>query len=357
VRQRHAHHFLAVAERIEPEWRERDVDLVALELDHDNFRAALSEFVSQDDRDSTVRLVVALTLFWFSRGHLSEFARWADVAVRLAPDLPLSIQAGAWHSASIAARWQRDLPRAGQLARRALEASRQSGDTYNEAWSLRQLGVIAHMEGNFDESRSLYGQAASLFRELDERQGIRVVAHDMGTLAMETGDYEAARALLEEALARAREHGSETFAGATLVDLGLLALHERRYEESVPLFAESLEGSLRYGQRLGIPMSLRGLATVAAVRGELESAARLFGAAESIEEESGWPTTIDLYEQTAVAEGTTLVLGRAGEPKFPAAWAEGRALSESDAVTYALSTLNDHGITQRTWNGMKEGRR
>jgi predicted ATPase/DNA-binding SARP family transcriptional activator len=340
VRQRHAHHFLAIAERIEPDWRERDLDLVTLELDHDNFRAALSEFVAQDDHESTVRLVVALTLFWHARGHLSEFARWTDIAARLAPDLPLSLQARAWDSASIASRSRRDLPRAGELARRALDADRQNGDTYNEAWSLRQLGVITQLEGNLDEARSLYDQAARLFRELDEPQGLRVVAHDRGILAIESGDYAAARAMLEEALARAREHGSETSAAATLVDLGLLALHEHRYEESVPLFAESLEGALRYGGRRGIPMSLRGLATVAAFRGEFDSAARLLGAAESIEEGAGWPTTMDPYEQAAVAEGTTLVLGIAGEPELEAAWAAGRAMSESDAATYALSALN-----------------
>ena len=87
-------------------------------------------------------------------------------------------------------------------------------------------------------------------------------------------------------------------------------------------------------------MSLRGLAAAAAVRGEVESAARMLGAAEAIENETGWPS-MDRYEREAVEEGITLVHDRLNEPEISAAWAGGRVMSESDAARYAVATVSD----------------
>jgi predicted ATPase/DNA-binding SARP family transcriptional activator len=211
IRRRHAEYFLFVAEQIEPNWREGDFDPLTLELDHANFRTALKTFADLNDRESAVRLMVGLTIFWTSRGHLRDFAHWTDIGVQWADDLPLGLQARVWDSASITWRWRRDLMRAAEFALKALETTRRAGERNDEAWALRQLGVIAHLGGNLDEARSRYDEAARLFRQLDEPQGIRIVTHDQGVLAIERGDFAAAHALLEDALAQARELGTKTY--------------------------------------------------------------------------------------------------------------------------------------------------
>ena len=48
---------------------------------------------------------------------------------------------------------------------------------------------------------------------------------------------------------------------------------------------------------------------------------------------------IHRYELAIVGEAMATVEARAGEPEIGAAWAAGRAMSEADAVAYALSTL------------------
>jgi len=337
IRRRHAEHFLAVAEQIVPDWRKGDVDLFSLERDHDNFRAALKRFVLRDDRESFVRLVFGLWVFWGHRNHLREGARWSEEAVRLASDLPLLLQARASDCASSFS-WQRwDLQHAWELAQKALAAYRGAKNTDGEAWSLRQLGVIAEGRGDLDEADDLYEQAAAMFREQGELRGLQLVVHDQATCALGRCEYTRARALLEECLARARELGSDASVGNAILDLGILALHERRYDDSVPLFVESLGIALTYGRRGDVPLSLRGLAASTAVRQHLESAARVLGAAETIEEQIGeemWP-----YERLAFAEAMAPVVDRAEEPAIAAAWAAGRAMSEADAVSFALATV------------------
>src|SRR5205823_10917850 len=93
ISRRHAEYFLAVAEQSEHEWRKGDVDLLSLERDHDNFRAALTGLVTRDDRESMIHLVDGLLVFWSRRGHLREGMRWSDKAVELAADLTPSLKA------------------------------------------------------------------------------------------------------------------------------------------------------------------------------------------------------------------------------------------------------------------------
>ena len=103
--------------------------------------------------------------------------------------------------------------------------------------------------------------------------------------------------------------------------------------------AESLDGALRHGLRSNIALSLRELAASVAVRGELEPAARIFGAAEAIDEQTGWQ--MEPSWQAAFEVAMKLVADRADEPEIAGAWAAGKATTESDAAAYALATVAD----------------
>jgi predicted ATPase/class 3 adenylate cyclase len=337
---RHGEYFLTVAERIEPQWRKGDVDLLALELDHDNFRAALNTFLARDERESLARLVFGLVIFWADRGHVREGARWNDEAVRLAADLPPFLQARAYESASIICRW-RDLAWAEELAQRALEAHRLVGDRDGEAWSLRQLGVTAEMRGDIDRAEVLYARAAAIFAELDDSRGLQMVLHDQGTCAIQRGDLGRARALLEECAARYRSFGAIQGVGEVVIELGLVALLERRCDDATALFVEGLESAVEHGQRPNVGVALRGLAATAAIHGAIEQAARILGAAERIDEQTG--QELFTHEQAALAEGTAHVEARATEPDIAAALAAGRELSDEEACAFALAWVDGRG--------------
>jgi predicted ATPase/class 3 adenylate cyclase len=341
LRCRHAAHFLSIAEPIGPDQRKTDANWLQLERDHDNFRAALTELAARKDGESLVRLMVALGAFHEQRGYLREGAGWADEALRLATDLPLSLQARAYDVAAMFAFRQQDLRRASELERRALAAYRDSDDDRGEARSLRFLGVISASLKEFDEAERLYEQAGALFRRLDEPKYLDVVVHHQALLALQRGDLGRARTLLEESLERARNLGSDQTAGNVLSDLGILALEECRYEDSLTLFVESLKIAVEHGMRTIVAACLRGLAAATAVSGDLESAAHMLGATEALQEQIG--AEPDPYERDALAQALRPLTQRADEPEIATALAAGRKMSESDAVGYALATIAEQG--------------
>jgi predicted ATPase/class 3 adenylate cyclase len=337
ITQRHAEHFLAVAEQIEPAWKTGDVDLLLLERDHDNFRTALAELLRRDDKLTFVRLLDGLLVFLIRRSHFREGARWSDEALRMVADLPTSLQSRAWFGSALFATRQNNLPRARELAEEALAASRRAGDRDGEAWSIRQLGLVAELRVDLDAAELLYEQADELFRDLDESRGLQMVADSRATVALERGDYARARLLLEENVARYRKLGWEADLGMSLLDLGILALHERRDEDAIPLFVESLESVLRHGMRTGLSIALRGMAAAATLRGDVEAAARILGAAEAIGEQIDY--SMAPYERSALEDAVASVFDRATDPEIAAAWAAGRAMSEDEAAAYALATV------------------
>jgi hypothetical protein len=79
---------------------------------------------------------------------------------------------------------------------------------------------------------------------------------------------------------------------------------------------------------------LRGLAGVAAARGQSERAARLWGAAEALRDSMrpDTPTDLQPLEECDLAAARCAL----GEAAFAAAWAKGRALPLEQVVADAL---------------------
>jgi predicted ATPase len=338
VRRRHADHFVSVARRIDDDVRTKpDIDWLALEREHDNFRAALNWLSAHDEHESLVQLTAGLVRFWERRGHVAEGKSWCDIGLTLAPQLSPALEAQVWLNAATLL-WRLDeYQRARESATRALALFRQIGDRYNEACSLHVASIGAGLAGDYADADSLADEAKTIYRELGELE-IRVlqVTHNQGLWALERGDLPRARACLEENLTGSRELGSDQQTGNAAADLGVLALYEHRHGDAVPLFLESLESARRTGWPLNIAYCLRGLGCVAVANGQIETAARLLGAAESVEEQIG--EVAQPYARRAFDEAGEAVHERLEQPAIAAAWAAGRALSEADAVSFALAT-------------------
>jgi predicted ATPase len=338
VRRRHAHHFVSVARRIEDDVRTTvDVDWLALEREHDNFRAALNWLSAHDEAESLVQLTAGLVHFWVRRGHVAEGKSWCEIGLTLAPQLPPALEAQAWLSAASVMWYVDENRRAREYATHALELFRRIGDRYHEARSLATAAIGAGNMGDYAEADSLAEAAKTIWRELGELETqVLQVTHNQGLWAMDDGDRPRARACLEENLTGSRQLGSDQQTGNAAADLGILALFEHRHADAVPLFVESLESARRTGWPLNIAYCLRGLGSVAVEKGETETAARLLGAAEGVEERIGG--LIQPYARRVFDEAAAEVHERLEQPAIAAAWAAGRALSEADAVSFALAT-------------------
>ena len=145
----------------------------------------------------------------------------------------------------------------------------------------------AQLQERHAEAEALAAESERIFRELGFERGVMTQTHNRGLIAITTGDLEAARVLLERALAEAERLGSDQAAATRTATSASSRSTRVGTRTSVPLFSGALESALRTGWRINVGYTLRGLAGVLATRGELEPAARLLGAADGIEEQTG----------------------------------------------------------------------
>jgi predicted ATPase/DNA-binding SARP family transcriptional activator len=343
---RHAEWFARVDERMLVDARRGKVDWLSLDRDLDNFRAALRELTAREDVNALIRIVWNLTELWIVRGYLGEGRAWCEEAVRLAADLPDRVRTRAWECAAHIAHRQRDYERADELFRLALDARRgdEPDDAFERAWIVRALSHVVAERGEIDEADALSEEAETMFRELGDTRREFIMAHDRAIFALRLGDNARARTLLDQSLDRVREAGDELGLLNMLVDVGILELRERQFADAVKVFLECLERADKHGLRVHVGMSLRGLAAGAVAGGDLQAGARLLGAADKRDEETGW--TMEPYERDTFGRAVAPVLARANEPEIAAALAAGRVMSDSELVRYAVA------MAQQVWVGV-----
>jgi predicted ATPase/DNA-binding SARP family transcriptional activator len=382
LRDRHAAHFLALSERAEPEltgerqgeWMDR------LEAEHDNLRAALRHLLATRDATAAARLGGAVWRYWHTRGHLAEGRRWLESALALPEPADAggdAARAKALRGAGVLAWAQGDYARAQALFEAAVPLVRELGDEEAVAGLANNLGVIALHHAEYDRARGLFEESLALRRRLGDGWGVATSLNNLGATAGKQGDAARARGyyeeslalqrgmgnthgtavclgnlaaiaytggdwvgaerLYEESLALRRHLGDRTGIADALGKLGVVALRRGEAERARILYHESLPLLRELGDRERIARELVGIAELALARERPADAVRLLGAAEAIREAIGAPSTPDeRREEERCATAARAVLG---DVIFPAALAEGRALSTEAAIDLALELL------------------
>ena len=383
IRRRHARFFLALAEEAEPGLRgPRQVEwLDRLEQEHDNLRAALAWSLEED---LGARLAGALSLFWYTRGYLSEGRSYLEAVVR-GHLVPETARARALDGLGWIAEPQGDYERARLAYEESLGLYRKAGDRRGVANALGDLGSLALDRGDYERATSLLEESLALNRELGESEGIIGILDSLGVLASARGDSERsavyfrealvlsrgtgnvrrtavslgnfgittlvhgdpeqATALLEESLGLFREIGDSQNIAIGLVHAALAALAEGNHGRVLVLVEEGLRLLRKAGDRQHFADCLEIIAGSAGAGGMAPKAARLWGAAGALREEIGVPlqpenrTVLDPYLAAARS-----VLGEAA---WQTALAEGRAMSPERAIEYALSAEEPASSSRR----------
>src|SRR5829696_3502634 len=340
IKRHHADFFLKFAEQVEPNLngKDRSLWLERLEIEHDNFRAALAWSSEEEAEGETgLRLAGALSWFWFHREYWSEWRRWLDRA--------LAAQEGAGGPRWTAAR-AKALSGGGFLAwmqgdqvtaRSQLEESvallREVRDKQGLAQALRFLSGSFESQGEYALARPLAEESVELFREGEDKFGLAITLSRLGITALAQGDAAAAWAYLQEGVAIAREIEDDWALALALRNLGIGAFRLGDYEQAVVQLRESLAVLRETGNPLYM-QNLELLAAAVSMRGEHERAAWLFGAAEALREAVG-AFVLPLY-RGEYERGVAAVRSGLDEVAFSAAWSEGRAMTPEQAVEHAL---------------------
>jgi predicted ATPase/DNA-binding CsgD family transcriptional regulator len=373
MQERHAAHYLQVAEKVAAELygREQRSSLAHLDADHDNMRTALRWSLEAPGRaEYALRLAGALHWFWYLRGHFREGRRWLEHALATSADTG---RARALAGASILAYRQGDytagrehllqsieLCRAehdltsfthalhflaiGQLLHADQETLRdlipesvahfrQDGNRWALATSLSAMGMLAMVRQRYDEAAEPFAESEAICRDLGDTWGLARVLHYSGELSRHDGAFDIARRRYEEARILYRELGHRFAAATVLHNLGYVAQHQGDLPRAMTCFAEALEQHLHHGNRTNVAHCLGGIAGIAAHLGRPRLAAKLFGAAAAMMETMGvdvWPIDRPDYERNLEAARRQL-----GAAAFETAWQEGQRAPFDEIVTEA----------------------
>lgn len=341
IRKRHLDWYMGLAEQATPHLRgsQQPLWLDRLDSEYDNLRAALdwSRTVA-DSAEAGLRLAGALHLFWDIRGYIGEGRRHLAVALSGTTTCTPAV-ATALSAAGYLAFVQGDYPTAMEQLDRALGFYRELGDRLGASNVLDSMGlVLVRSGGDLGQSEALLEESLALARELGSNNRIYHALFHLGDVAQSRGDYQRAAALYSESLVRARHEGNRWIEALVLFSIGYLAWLEADHDRAEALLKESLALRQALEDRRGIALSLDLLAGVAAAKGHLERAARLFGAAEALRDVLG----AVLFPQwhTAREQGLAATRAAMGESDFETARQMGRAMPLQEVLQYAVAGDN-----------------
>ena len=284
LRRRHAEHFVELATAAEDElegenqaeWLER------LEQELDNLRAALDWCFTSGRVEDGLRSAAALHRFWRGRGHVSEGRRWLSLGLSPGDHVSPLVRARALWTAAHQADAQSDWDAAIPLLEEALALFRECGQGREASFTLSELGFIALVQGDPQRAEQLCEEALALARELGDTRAMSAALNNLGEVRSATGDHERALACHEEAVTLRRQLGNPELVSASTYTLGVAAFWSGDLARARAAIAESLSVSRALGEELHTAPQLFMLAVLDLLTGDLDSAQRSIGEAYAI---------------------------------------------------------------------------
>lgn len=356
VRKRHAHYYLELAERAEPHLftAEQKPWLKRLDVERDNFNAALEWLMSSEDRKSSrqrsrtrvtrfwrnevsLRLCVALYKFWRYRGYLPEGYQWT----RRALELEQSSQRRVSPRVRARALWGLGLLsallRQEQEAAVRLEASlrlwEREEDARGIADTLTALGTLANERGEFERAIRLQRQALALYQEEGDLSGMKYAHNQLGESLRSGGLYETSREQYEASRRLSAQLGNPRAVAVAQINLAQTERARGNHAAAREHLSTSLAFFVEIGDSINIAIGLIQLASIALEtnsKHRWRAAAQGLGFAQKLLRETGgtlWAADRIHYER--VIETCRAALG---EDLFETEQEKGQALTLEQAL-------------------------
>lgn len=335
---RHLAYFLALAERAEPEFTGPDQGmwLHRVQLDHDNFRAALAWANATGKVTAELRLAASLARFWIAGGHLQEGLDRLTAALSHARDTDPALLIRALEGAGTIALWLGENDSATRWFEQALAAAQAIGDAGCAAMQRTRLALVAHAQGDRGRAQANAEEALSIARRASARWETAICVRNLMLLSLGSGDdFHALQRLqtdLEEAAGIFRDRGDWRNLAIVVAGLARLAAAGGKDDALDPLREALALAERAKDQSATIFVSWQAAAILAG-RLSPERVARLAGILEALDAQVDAIGRQGLAgsfrgagDREAVQRAAGIARSTLGEQAFAAAMRTGQAL-------------------------------
>ncbi|MEX2542729.1 MAG: LuxR C-terminal-related transcriptional regulator [Trueperaceae bacterium] len=334
VREAHARFSLLWAEELETraEFHEPEKRLKRLELEQNNFRAALRWALQARDAELSLRLAQVLAGLWENNAYLREGRRWLEeiLALDVEGDELLARRADVCHHASLLATRQSDWPAAIRFAEESLGLYRAVSDRRGEAHALLTLALVATMRNEYAASVELHERVLPMFEALGDKPGLARALHNFGLAHRFENPREAVELGLRS-LALYLECRQPRGAAQARNLIGWARLNLGEADEARASFEESLKESWRLQARWVAGYVLQGLSDAVLRQGNPVLAVKLSSVSEHL-----FRTVEVPMRQVRLEEHFDQLLrdlrAALGDDAFQCAWDEGQAIAVEEAI-------------------------
>jgi predicted ATPase len=383
----HMRYYFEESIRVQPKYgsAEREAVLQYIDLEHDNFRAALRWAIDHGEQELACLMSGSLAPYWYFRNYFTEAHAWLKEALQRAdersitPGRALALfglglvlrpqsrfeEARAALDASVAlwsellkgatdqldidqctwylafAQLIRGLVALNQYDKEAhsfeltsLKLFELTQDPYGQAMSNVYLGSYELQEnGDADAARPYFTRALDLYRTMNDDWGLACAYEGLGRISLEGGDLEGADELLKKALDYSRRSGERTLVMWVLSSLGFASIKQGNVEASIEYLQEGIGISIQSSDEAMLTGFLELYIVLADLREDWQRAAVLYGARENIS--SRLDPRIRPLNRSAFAGAVERASTALGGEAWERHRARGLIMTNEEAASYA----------------------
>jgi predicted ATPase/transcriptional regulator with XRE-family HTH domain len=340
TRRQHAICYVERAEKVG--WPAQETQAVEFLQDFPNMRAALHWAAEQREIVLGLKLAVHFGPLLFIHGQTREASAWLEQMLSLDAGVgeqaaPLALRLTALYGAARFAMSRGRDEQATALAQEMLQLAERSSDHASQSLALSNLGVLAQARGENAQATAHFAESYTQARLSGDSRALGLARLNLAESARLQGDLERARVLLEEALSEARTTGFLWGVAGALTLLGHLAREQQDYLLARARYRESLGLYRRLRNPTYTAWCLEGMAALDCAEHHYERATQLCAAATVLRQKEQTP--LPPAEQGPFDQTVMTARAALDEVAFSEAWAAGAALTQEEAITFALSSI------------------
>jgi predicted ATPase/DNA-binding SARP family transcriptional activator len=343
LRERHARHYLALVEALEPRLFAGAVDpaaLATIDQEIGNIRAIFDSGVSSE---LELRLLYALHWYWFARAHFHEARRRITTAVGRIENVDEIVLAKARVAAATAAVWQGDWAAVRSYVDPAVDVLRGTSELRPLANALMLQASSYAFANDHATAIEIFEDAEAVARRNGREVMLSLTLYWKATAAELRGDFKTARAAFAEAHEIGVATNNKPGIAHPLTGLGYVALHEGKRDEAIRAFRTALDIHAELDDRWGLTQVVEGIGLTLLDAREAETGTRLLAAASAAWLQLGArPGRDEAYEESKNARIREAV----GDDRLRVVLASGAAMSYDAMVALAREQVAQLGVAR-----------